>query len=80
MDTSFSGACEPSGKKLGYLRLFHHSIENVLEQKKGLKWNYREEIETEVRVRIPRVFQSICQIIDFFRCLDMAFRSVTTKS
>ena len=26
---------------------------NVLEQKKGLKWNYREEIETEVRVRIP---------------------------
>ena len=89
MDTSFSGACEPSGKKLGYLRLFHHSIEkkkeieaarNVLEQKKGLKWNYREEIETEVRVRIPRVFQSICQVIDFFRCLDMAFRSVTTKS
>ena len=68
MDTSFSGACEPSGKKLGYLRLFHHSIKkkkeiemtvliqaarNVLEQKKGLKWNYREEIETEVRVRIP---------------------------
>ena len=95
MDTSFSGACEPSGKKFGYLRLFHHSIEkkkeiemtvliqaarNVLEQKKGLKWNYREEIETEVRVRIPRVFQSICQIIDFFRCLDMAFKSVTKKS
>ena len=95
MDTSFSGACEPSGKKFGYLRLFHHSIEkkkeiemtvliqaarNVLEQKKGLKWNYREEIETEVRVRIPGVFQSISQIIDFFRGLDMAFRSVTTKS
>ena len=54
MDTSFSGACEPSRKKLGYLRLFHHSIEkkkeiemtvliqaarNVLEQKKGLKWS-----------------------------------------
>ena len=95
MDTSFSGACKPRGKKLSYLRLFHHSIEkkkeigktmliqavrNVLEQKKGLNWNLREEIETEVRVRIPGVFQSICQIIDFFRCLDMAIRSVTIKS
>ena len=52
MDTSFSGACKPRGKKMGYLRLFHHSIEkkrnrndcvqaarNVLEQKKGLRWN-----------------------------------------
>ena len=53
MDTSFSGACKLRGKKLGYLRLFHHSIEkkkrnrndcvqasrNVLEQKKGLRWN-----------------------------------------
>ena len=38
---------------------------NVLEQKKGLKWNYREEIETEVRVRISGVFQSMCQTIDF---------------
>ena len=53
---------------------------NVLEQKKGLNWNLREEIETEVRVRIPGVFQSICQLINFFGCLDMAFRSVTIKS
>ena len=56
------------------------AVRNVLEQKKGLNWNLREEIETEVRVRIPGVFQSICKIIDFFRCLDMAFRSVTIKS
>ena len=56
------------------------AVRNVLEQKKGLNWNLREEIETEVRVRIPGVFQSICQIIYFFRCLDMAFISVTIKS
>ena len=56
------------------------AVRNVLEQKKGLNWNLREEIETEVRVRIPGVFQSICQIINSFGCLDMAFRSVTIKS
>ena len=49
-------------EKLCYLRLFHHLIEKkkkdkemtvltqavrfVLEQREGLKWNYREEIET----------------------------------
>ena len=93
MDTSFSGACKPRGKKIGLpkivllkkkkeieMTVLIQAARNVLEQKKGLKWNYREEIETEVRVRIPGVFQSISQIIDFFRCLDMAFRSVTTKS
>ena len=48
------------------------AVRNVLEQKKGLNWNLREEIETEVRVRIPGVFQSICQIINFFGCLDEA--------
>ena len=47
MDTSFSGACKPRGKKLGYLRLFHHSIEKkkkiemIVSKLLGMYWSKR---------------------------------------
>ena len=52
MDTSFSGACKPRGKKIGLLKIvllkkkkeiemtvLIQAARNVLEQKKGLKWS-----------------------------------------
>ena len=51
MDTSFSGACKPRGKKIGLpkivllkkkeieMTVLIQAARNVLEQKKGLKWS-----------------------------------------
>ena len=61
MDTSFSGACEPSGKivlpkiipsfnwkkkKDKEMTVLTQAVRFVLKQREGLKWNWTEEIET----------------------------------